>query len=556
MAKATRARTGRLAATLDSMRPETEWEALHKLQARQIELEMQNDELSRAQVELDAARKRYFELYELAVDGILQGLPDGRISGANAQMQKFAGRNLDQLLGRHVSELFDPGELMTKPLRFDLLDSVRAVVSERILLRPDGTGLPIEMHSKRMPDGAYHAIFRDISERKRTAEALRESACKAEAAALAKSQFLAMMSHELRTPLHGVIGFAQILAASDLDDDQRDCVKSIADSGEHLLRVVNDILDFSSLEKGKLALNTAPIRISDLLESACVPVLKTASDRGLEFSRKIASGTPAMIAGDERRIRQILLNLLGNAVKLTEKGSVRLRVAPASDGGQMALVFSVEDTGPGIAPGMLDLLFEPFTQCQSPLQRNFEGSGLGLTISRRLADAMGGSITVASTLGKGSTFTFRLPLQQLCSVRETPSVPATHPAPIATPANLLVLVVEDDKVSSRLAGRMLQSLGYRAEFALNGREALDAFVPGRFSCILMDMWMPHMNGIEATGKIRAQESGVRVPIIALTANVMSNDRERCLAAGMDDFISKPIRMDELAAKLHAFCGRA
>ena len=380
----------------------------------------------------------------------------------------------------------------------------------------------------------------------------------AEAAAAAKGEFLGVMSHELRTPLNGVLGFAELLADTPLDDEQKSFAQTITSSGEHLLSIVNDILDFSSIEHGSLAIQLAPLRISELVESSDVAIRQAAAEKGIEFRSEVADGVPDQMTGDERRIRQILINLLGNALKFTPGGSVVLRVAPDTEG--RFLDFSVEDTGIGISPETLGCLFKPFTQANSTTIRPFGGTGLGLAISRRLAEAMGGTLTVASAPDKGSTFTFRLPLEipdggvaavpsQLFMGADgaSPSSPGAE-ASMATERRP-VLVADDEQSSTVLAGKMLQSLGYRAEFAADGAEAVAAFVPGKFSAILMDMAMPVMDGLDATRKIRNLESGTRVPIIALTANVMPGDRERCLAAGMDDFLTKPFKKAELAAKL-------
>ncbi|MEI6278277.1 MAG: PAS domain S-box protein [Verrucomicrobiae bacterium] len=257
----------------------------------------------------------------------------------------------------------------------------------------------------------FIAVKEDISDRKALEASLHEALIRAETAARTKSEFLSMMSHELRTPLNGVLGFAELLSDSPLDDEQKDFVRTISSSGEHLLAIVNDILDLSSLEKGRMPIETAPVVVADLVETTCIPVRKSAADRELEFRCETDPGVPAQIAGDVRRIRQILINLLANAVKFTEKGTVVLRLAPASDHGRPALDFLVEDTGIGISSETLSRLFQPFTQADATSHRAFQGTGLGLVISHRLATAMGGSLTVASAPGKGSTFTFRLPLE-------------------------------------------------------------------------------------------------------------------------------------------------
>ena len=372
-------------------------------------------------------------------------------------------------------------------------------------------------------------------------------AIKAESATAVKSAFLATMSHELRTPLNGVLGFAELLADTTLDDEQKSFAQTIASSGQHLLAIVNDILDFASIEHGTLAIQAAPLSIGELVEASDVAVRQAAAEKGIGFRCEVAADVPEQIIGDERRIRQVLINLLGNALKFTQSGSVVLRVAPDAEG--RFLDFSVEDTGIGISSETITHLFQPFAQADSKMNRPFGGTGLGLAISRRIAEAMGGTLNVSSIPGKGSTFTFRLPLEIVASSSE-PAAPAPCVLDSTIPSGALMLVADDEQNSTQLTGKMLQSLGYRAEFAADGAEAVKAFLPGKFSAILMDMAMPVMDGLEATKKIREiEKTGRRVRIIAITANVMPGDRERCLAAGMDDFLTKPFKRAELAAKL-------
>ncbi len=432
---------------------------------------------------------------------------------------------------------------------------------------------------------ASRMVYRGTMRRNAAIQALEQATARAESANRAKSEFLAMMSHELRTPLNGVLGFADLLWNTPLTNEQAEHVRTIQNSSNHLLDIVNDILDFFSIEKGAMRLESAPICLSDLVETSCQAIRKTAADKGLELRCETAPGVPDQITGDARRIRQILINLLGNAVKFTSEGSVVLRLAPTAEAGRGFLNFSVEDTGPGIPFETLARLFKPFTQADSTRSRAFGGAGLGLAVSQRLAEAMGGSITVSSTPGKGSTFTFHFPLASPPPTAGTGVPPVgmqdsstgtVAPHTDVPPGNLpfesgpksaasgveekfpatetpgnLVLVVEDDKSSSFLAGKMLQSLGCRVEFADNGAEAVAVFAPGKFSAILMDVRMPVMDGLVATRKIREVEAaaGGHVPIIALTANVMTGHREICLAAGMDDFLTKPFKRNALAAKL-------
>ena len=406
----------------------------------------------------------------------------------------------------------------------------------------------------------FIAIKEDITGRKLMESRLADALLRAEAGAAAKSQFLSIMSHELLTPLNGVLGFAELLSITPLNDEQMGFARTISQSGNHLLQVVNDILDFSSIEKGHVPLESSGIAIADLVESSVVPSRITAAEKGLKLLCEMDPGLPVQLTGDERRIRQILINLIGNAVKFTAAGSVIVRVAPSSVAGRPALDISVEDTGPGIHAETIALLFNPFVQEDMTLHRPFEGTGLGLAISQRLAEAMGGLITVRSVFGQGSTFTLRLPLEAPLGTGSPPASGKPLPTAVGsaqtggTPApreDRPVLVVEDDASNSDLAEKMLNVLGFRAEFAFDGAQALQAYAPGKYAAILMDMQMPVMDGLAATRKIREIEApvGSHVPIIALTANVMPGDRERCLAAGMDDFLSKPFNKAGLASKM-------
>jgi len=375
----------------------------------------------------------------------------------------------------------------------------------------------------------------------------------AEAAAKAKGEFLAVMSHELRTPLNGVLGFAELLILAGLHDEQRQYAENIASSGKHLLSVVNDILDFSSIERGRMVLDDMPINISGLLVNASRPVEKLARQKGIGFENSIDNDVPHEMMGDSRRLLQILINLLGNAVKFTSQGSVGLRVRRAAGG---MIEFVIEDSGPGIAPEVQAMLFKPFTQGDSSISRRFQGTGLGLAISQRLAGLMGGAVTVTSKEGSGSVFTLRLPLRTADGTRqEQAPTPTVANSALPCGPERTVLVVEDDAVNRKLAGRMLAKLGYKAELAESGPSAIAVFAPGKFQAILMDIRMPEMDGLEVTRRIRSLESETRVPIIALTANVMPGDRERFLAAGMDEFLSKPCTIDGLAEKLSVISER-
>jgi len=491
---------------------------------------------------------------------------NGRLVRWNAyERDEIIGKPDALIAGTDALETIHPDdrELISAKMVNVLKHGAHETVEARVLLRGGPASRWFLMTGRQMVvDGSPFllGIGIDVTERKLMEVRLADALVRAEAGAATKSQFLSIMSHELRTPLNGVLGFAELLSITPLNDEQMGFARTISQSGHHLLQIVNDILDFSSIEKGYIPLESSRIAIADLIETSVVPSRITAAEKGLKFLCEMAPGLPEQLTGDERRIRQILINLIGNAVKFTANGSVIVRVIPSSVAGQPALDISVEDTGPGIHAEMIALLFDPFVQEDMTLHRPFEGTGLGLAISQRLAEAMGGIITVRSIYGQGSTFTLRLPLEAPVGTGSPPASGMPLPAAVGsaqtdrTPApreDRPVLVVEDDASNSDLAGKMLNVLGFRAEFAFDGAQALQGYAPEKYAAILMDMQMPVMDGLAATRKIREIEApaGSHVPIIALTANVMPGDRERCLAAGMDDFLSKPFSKAGLASKL-------
>jgi PAS domain S-box-containing protein len=411
-------------------------------------------------------------------------------------------------------------------------------VEQSISLERDASGRPV----------AFLSIFRDCTARKQAEDAAARAREAAESANRAKSEFLANMSHEIRTPMNGIIGMTALALDGPLAPAQAECLEMIRSQAGSLLTIVNDILDFSKIESRRVELESLPFTLAHAVDEVVKPLAVRAREKGISLGSTIAASVPARIVGDPVRLKQILINVIGNAVKFTEAGSVALDISVEQGEDQpQTLHLRVVDTGIGIPPDKVTAIFEPFRQVDGSMTRRFGGTGLGLAIASTLAELMGGGIKVDSAPGRGSTFDITIPaVAAPASVRTESAVSAeiaTAARRAAAPARLArILVAEDNIVNQRVAAALLTKRGHSVTVVNNGREAVDALKREGFDLVLMDVQMPEMDGFEATAAIREMErdTGRRVRIVAMTAHAMSGDRERCLAAGMDGYLSKPI----------------
>ncbi|MFZ5671118.1 MAG: ATP-binding protein [Pseudomonadota bacterium] len=505
----------------------------------------------------DRAEDILFAILAVSSEGVVVLDADRRILVFSEGASAIFGYRPSEVIGRPV-EVLVPEDRRAAHVehvrRFAAgsVDSRRMVGREPVLGRArDGRVVPIEVGMSKLasPKGnLFTAIIRDISHRVETEKLLAQAAEAANAANAAKSAFLATMSHEIRTPLNGVLGMAQAMEQDALSPRQRERLDVVRKSGESLLAILNDLLDLSKIEANKLHLEESDFDLESLVEGARATFAGLAAQKGLAFEARIAEDARGAWRGDPLRIRQILVNLISNAMKFTDAGSVRVR-AGRSPGG---LVLEVSDTGIGIPPDRRDSLFRKFEQADASSTRRFGGSGLGLAICRELTVMMGGDISVDSRPGQGATFRVELPLARGATRprEDAPPVAATRPAG----DGLRVLVAEDNPTNQLVVGTLLGQAGVETVIVGDGQAAVDAWAAGDFDLVLMDVQMPGMDGCTAAGVIRARERAdglPRTPILALTANAMTHQVEEYRQAGMDGHIAKPIEVDRLFLMIEA-----
>lgn len=524
-------------------------------------------DLSVANEKIEIAERRLWHSIETIQDGFAFFDADSRMIAANrAWLAVFdgieavrPGISYVEILQFATEEgVIDIGETAPAAWRERMLDRWQGPAPEPEIIRL-WSGEYIKLIDQRGHGGDMVSLALNITDTIRHETQLKEARRLAEAASAAKSSFLANMSHEFRTPMNGIVGMAEILLDTQLADEQRLYADTIKSSGEALLVIINDVLDYSRIEAGRLELHAEPFDLEHCLQELVTMMQAGSRDKGLEMLVDYDLFLPARFVGDRGRIRQVLTNLLGNAVKFTKAGHVIARVTgvPAADGGMVELHVGIEDTGIGIPADKVGHIFGEFNQVDDARNRRFEGTGLGLAISERLIGLMGGRLWVESVEGEGSTFGFTLTLPVAADPAGMPrgSGTATTGDDPPEPRAMRVLAAEDNKTNRLVLSKMLKGLDIDLQFAENGADAVALYQGFDPDLVLMDISMPGMDGKEATAHIRRaeSESGRHVPIVAMTAHALSGDREAILAAGLDGFLTKPLKKADIIDQIAAAC---
>lgn len=568
----------------------------------EIRVQKRTHQLAEKNNELDAEKKRINTIMDNAGDSIITVNEKGIIESFNVAAQKLFGYDIDEVKGKNVRQLMPKSfyaqhteafeKYVNTNFPYPLATNAREVAGKR----KDGSEFPMELklnHINLHGDNLFIGIVRDITLQKqaednllRSNESLEDKVKErtlelkeinkelivARDAALdaskIKSEFLSTISHELRTPLHAITGYENILSTSNLTDEQAMYCKHINVGAQNLLEIINEILDFSAFESGQLKIESNTFSITKIINDICAMFIKSAENKGLELSYHIDEDVPSSIYSDATRLRQIIVNLVSNAIKFTEQGKItvsvklekksNLKIQPIFQ----ELLIIVTDTGIGIPKSQSELIFSPFYQVDGSVTRSYGGTGLGLAMSTKIIELMGGKISLQSHSGQGSTFTISMPLiskeNNLTEEQDISPLVVNNNETVTNDFNIInhgsdkkIIIVEDNEINAELLTIMLNEIGYNAEIAENGKVFLDMMAKNKYDLILMDCQMPILNGYDATLQYRETESiNTHIPIIAVTANAMIGDKDKCLACGMDDYIQKPINSKELEQIIH------
>jgi PAS domain S-box-containing protein len=514
---------------------------------------------------LRESEDRYRSLYVESKDAIMVVSAENRfVAGNPAAVKLFGCRDEAEFTSKTPVDLspeYQPDGVLSFDKGREMVGLALAEGShffEWTHRRADGAEFPATVLLSRFEAGGkrvLQATVRDITDSKITEKALVDARDAAQLAERAKADFLANMSHEIRTPMNAIVGMTGLLLDTGLDAVQREYATIVKNAGEGLLGIINDILDSSKIGAGKMSIEAVDFDLREAVQGVVELVASQASEKGIALSFSLEPEVPVSLRGDAGRIRQILLNLLSNAVKFTERGEVVLRVAKGEESGARTLIrFEVRDPGIGISPEGQRVIFESFSQADASTTRKYGGTGLGLSISKKLAELMGGSIGVQSELGKGSTFFFSLPLEvqpaPVPARKELEAARVSAADDNAARSFFRVLVAEDNAVNQKVVVAQLHKLGYEADVVGDGLEALEALKRIPYDLVFMDCQMPELDGFEATAEIRKREGDVKhTPVVAMTASALQGDREKCLSAGMDDYLAKPVHIKDLEKAL-------
>ncbi|MDH6374487.1 PAS domain S-box-containing protein [Paenibacillus sp. PastF-3] len=497
---------------------------------------------------LQESVERYTSLKKYNHDAVISFGLDGRIINTNNMAEKITGYSIEsELIGMKLASLIGEANVQ-RILERALYDNTveqhinKLVTKESELVEVLTSIAPIYVNNQNI---GFYLICKDISEQRQLSLA-KEAA---ESTNRAKSEFLAMMSHEIRTPMNGVIGMTDILLETELNEEQREYVEIIRKSGGILLNIINDILDLSKIEAGRSELQEDTFDLRNCLKESFEVIAIRAEQKHLELSSTINHDVPDFIFGDSERLKQVILNLLSNAVKFTTEGSISVKVRLVKEDPSL-LAFTVTDTGIGVDPKRLTDIFEPFEQADSFMMRRHEGTGLGLAISRRIVEMMGGEIYAESDGKSGTSVTFTIrPKKSVVNPIKEASVDKPHSTRTGS-----ILLAEDNSINALVLTKILEKMGHNVTAVTNGIEAVEAARKNSFDLILLDLHMPIMNGIDAMKVLKDEHKENCPPIVAVTANALMGDREKCLAAGMDEYISKPVKREVIVKMLDQFVG--